>query len=172
MRGFQLDENFNSKSLRSRCNSGGHCHVHRFPPNLSGTKDPELLPIMLARESPLVTLDRRMIENHLQFIPEPNSGIIVVKTINTKQTITNSIASTIVDKFKTLYPDWHSTDWSGKCLELDLVCSTVSVLRPSNIIPVGVVQVSQTDFSARLYENIRKADELIFRSKATPAIER
>jgi hypothetical protein len=171
MRGFQQDECLNGKAFRAACNSQKLCQVHKFPTNLHGTKDPVLLPILLAGASPLLTVDRRIVDDNIQYIPNTHPGIIIIKTVNTKKSLTTSIASSIVQKFKAIYPAWHDTDWSGKCLEVDEINSALSVVRTSSIVLVESVPLAHPDFTSLFVNAVRAAHELVSPSPKPKEIE-
>lgn len=148
MNRFQLDECCNSRSLREKCNSAGHCEVRRYPRQLIGQKDPEMLPVLLAKEAPLVTTDRRIVDDHIQHIPFPHSGVILAKSQDTTRTMTVSSAEGLIERFKLSYPNWHSVDWSCQFLEIDETTAELHVIANGVLTTVGTSKFSDASFSA------------------------
>jgi hypothetical protein len=161
MKAFQLDECFNGRSFAAGCNSNGLCRVLRMPKSLLGTKDPKLLPTIMTRGAPLLTVDRCMVEEHIDHIPTPHAGFIVVKTADTTRPLKQDKAIAIIEKFKALYPEWNTTDWSDKCLEIDENVSALSVVKTSAITPIVALRLDNPDFLTEMFKNIQAADEML-----------
>jgi hypothetical protein len=117
-RNFQFDESIDDKNLAAKCTAGGECVVLRYPPHRKGQKDREMLPKLLEPSFPLVTLDRRIVDDNVESITNNNGGIIVVKLERPVKTITISIADKIIKGFKHRFKSWSNTDWSRIYLEL------------------------------------------------------
>jgi hypothetical protein len=119
MNAFQLDECLNDKRLADLCNAEGHCVVRRFPRRLREQKDFVVLPDLLAKDAPLVTIDFPIVDENKRHIPEVNAGLIIVRTRNVQRPFTAKSATQNMQRFKQKFPDWAEADWSGIHLEID-----------------------------------------------------
>jgi hypothetical protein len=114
---FQLDQNNNWKKLTADCNDAGLCTVLRLPRRLHDTDDEILLPDLLARDATVFTTDRRIIDEHPACVPPNNPGLIIIRTTSAR-TLTQTIATRIIHRFKERFPDWAQADWSRVYVEL------------------------------------------------------
>ena len=146
MNRFQFDECFDDSDVRKRCNLSGLCQARRYPKGLKGTKDHMMLPMILALGATLVSTDYSLVDENLSSIPFPHPGIIVIRSVDTRRTITTGIAARILDKFKSLYSHWNTADWSGKFLEIDEVQVVLSLVGFASIYPVGRLNWEQGPF--------------------------
>jgi hypothetical protein len=119
MKYFQLDECFNDKRLAETCNAEGRCIVRRFPRRRKEQKDPIVLPDLLTKDAPLLTTDFTIADDHRNAIPEWNSGLIVVRSRNSRKPFTSKSAGANLARLKHKFPSWAETDWSGIYLEVD-----------------------------------------------------
>jgi hypothetical protein len=164
---FQLDECNNQKSLAEACNRKGLCKVLRFPlSTMEGTKDPQMLPIILGRGRTLFTTDRRIIEQNIEHVPKDHPGIIIVKSAQPRPTLTMTIVSGIVEAFKAAFPAWNTADWSMKCLELTQIEAILSVVRTSEIRTLGSISLTSPRFADFLNDYLRQADSIILELRA------
>ncbi len=122
---FQLDQCLDSKRFVRDCNAEGLCQIHRLPPSLRGKEDPELLSVVMPGNYPLVTFDRALPHNHTQFIPESNSGIVVLINYPSLQTMTISIGQKVLRQFKSAFPDWYRLTWRNSIVEVTSIGVTV-----------------------------------------------
>ncbi len=121
---FQLDECLNSKKFVLGCAQEGLCKVFRFPSDMKGLKDPEMLNQLLPRKLPLVTTDFALLDEHLNSIPEYHPGIILIaNSENVPQTLTIKKVQAILRKFKTKFSQWYQVSWQNSivCITQDSV---------------------------------------------------
>jgi hypothetical protein len=121
---FQLDECLNSKKLVLGCAQEGLCQVFRFPSDMKGLKDPEMLNQLLPKGNPLITTDFALLDEHLNSIPEYHPGIILIaNSESVPQTLTIKKVQTILRKFKTKFSQWHQVFWQNSivCITQDSV---------------------------------------------------
>ncbi|MEM8641502.1 MAG: hypothetical protein AAGG51_22205 [Cyanobacteria bacterium P01_G01_bin.54] len=104
---FQLDECINGKKLEKGCSEEGLCKVYRYPRNLKGEKDPQMLNELLPKGNPLVTIDYALLEDHLNAIPAKHPGIIIINN-EIPKTITLKIVRSILARFKSSFPEWYN----------------------------------------------------------------
>lgn len=119
MKSFQLDECFNDKRLADACNAEGRCTVRRFPRRLKEKKDPVILPDLLAKDAPVVTIDFTIVPDNAAHIPNVNSGLIVVRSKNSRKPFTSKSAAMNMSRLKQRFPAWSEIDWSGVYIEID-----------------------------------------------------
>jgi hypothetical protein len=115
---FQLDENNNYTQLAEQCNNDGACTVLRFPARLRGTKDQQLLPMLLSENATLVTTDFTIVSDNRDSVPNPNAGIIVVKSRSPKPPFTATRAVRFIVQFKNKFPAWATINWAGLYIEI------------------------------------------------------
>jgi len=121
---FQLDECLNSKKLVLGCAKEELCKVFRFPSNMRGLKDPEMLNQLLPKGNPLITTDFALLDEHLDSIPEYHPGIILIANSESMpQTLTIKKVQAILKKFKTKFSQWHQVSWQNSivCITQDSV---------------------------------------------------
>ncbi len=131
MIGFIFDENIDYKRMIAACNSEGVCRAHRYPEALRSKKDFEMLPTLLSGESTLATNDIGIIEENLSFVPEANSGVIIVRLRRSARTMTAKLAAELLERFKVRFPAWAQTKWHGLRLEIMEQEVFLSVLSPN-----------------------------------------
>lgn len=108
---FQLDQCLNSKKFVQACNAQGLCAVHRFPSDLHGLDDSNVLTRLLSTDKPLLTTDSRMALDHASAIPLMSSGLVVIHNDKDVRTMTISIAQQVLREFKSAFPEWHTVSW-------------------------------------------------------------
>lgn len=121
---FQLDECLNSKKLVQGCTQEGLCNVFRFPSDMKGLKDPEMLTQLLPKGNPLVTTDIALLDEHLDSIPKYHPGIIIIaNSESVPQTLTIKKVQAILRKLKTKWSQWYQVSWQNSivCLTQDSV---------------------------------------------------
>lgn len=116
---FQLDECLNDASLADACNAAGKCTVHRYPRRLIGKPDDEMLPVVFARNTTLLTKDRAIVDDNTSSIVSPNPGIIVIQKKQPHPPMTATRAREIIQRFKQNIPSWPTIDWSMVYAEID-----------------------------------------------------
>ena len=116
---FQLDECLNDARLATACNAAAICTVHRYPSNLKGKPDREMLPVVFALGRTLVTTDRTIVDDNPSSIVAPNPGIIVIKQKRPFPPMTARRARAIIEDFKGGVPSWPHIDWSMIYAEID-----------------------------------------------------
>jgi hypothetical protein len=120
---FQLDQNVNKRSLAETCQKEGKAGVWRFPKKWStiaeGFKDPDLLPVVMAGDKPLVTNDRNIAKENARFIPSKNPGIAIVGFAKgTIKPLGRGDIEKILVNFKAQFPRWHLVSWSNSVVEI------------------------------------------------------
>jgi hypothetical protein len=104
--------------------------VHRYPPQLKGKTDPEMLPVVFSLGRTLVTTDRTIMDDNPLSIVSPNPGIIVIKQKQPFPPMTSQRAQAIMQKFKNGVPSWPLIDWSMVYAEIDedeiCVCALIN----------------------------------------------
>ncbi len=149
MPSFQFDENFNAKKVIERCNDEGHCIAHRFPQSMAGRgcKDPEVLKTLMVGESPIITFDREIVEEHGEHIPDDNPGLIIVRLRGAVKTMTAKIGADILHRFKYNYPNWRHEDI--RCLKIDITETKVQVSTIKNYRVAECVDYADNDFISK-----------------------
>jgi hypothetical protein len=137
-----------------RCNAGGESIVHRYPRELRGRKDHEMMPVILTGDRTLLTTDRKMVEDHTDCIPDSNPGVVLVKTINSKRPLTSATVSRIIDNFKSRFPSWASTDLRNTYLEMDETGVYISRLHKEYFSSSVFVDINDAEFATRLVDDI------------------
>lgn len=159
-----MDECFNDRRLADACNSEGRCKVLRYPRRLKQQQDPSMLPELLAKEAPLLTTDFTIVEDNAEFIPEPNSGVIVVRSRFPHRPFTSKMAAANLGRLKERFPVWPDIDWSGIYLEIDeeevLIDTLTRGARKSIVIPLNA-----KDFAKHLSEKLDFAKPRPIRGK-------
>jgi hypothetical protein len=148
MKCFQLDECFNDRRLAEGCNSERQCFVRRFPNRLKQEKDHIILPDLLGKDAPLLTTDFTIVDDHLSDIPEVNSGLIVIRSRNSKKPFTSKAASINLARLKQKFLAWSETDWSGIYLEIDE--EAVFLSQPKRVPEGRWISFDRTDFGETL----------------------
>jgi hypothetical protein len=120
---FQLDQNVNRRSFAENCQKEGRAGVWRFPSAWSkkadGFKDPELLPIVMSGDKPLITNDRNIARLHVDSIPGNNPGILIVGFCKgTIRPIGSGDIEKLIAIFKNNFPDWDTVSWSNSVVEI------------------------------------------------------
>jgi|SRR5579862_4199794 len=116
---FQVDQNLHDRDFAAECEAGGSAKVWLFPKNLRHEPDEKILPILMARSNPLVTMDRDIAQDHPKSIPNKNPGIVVVGFAKgNAKSITIKNVKTILAQFKRLFPRWANTNLDGSILEI------------------------------------------------------
>jgi hypothetical protein len=116
---FQLDQNISDARVVAACRADGHGDALALPPELRDVLDPELLAVVLAGSSPLMTLDRHLPPDHSAHIPDLNPGIIVVTNYPDRwRTMTSRLALRVLAKLKACFPDWHQCRLNNSILEI------------------------------------------------------
>ncbi len=116
---FQLDECLDDTRLAQACNAAAKCKVERYPPELKGTPDHEMLPVVFAHSTPLLTIDRTIVYDNGASIVSPNSGIIIIQKRKPHPPMTATRAREIIERFKQSIPSWPTIDWSMVYAEID-----------------------------------------------------
>jgi hypothetical protein len=155
---FQLDECLNDARLAAGCNAAAQCAVHRYPPQLKGKSDREMLPFVFSLGRTLVTTDRTIVDDNPSSIVAPNPGIIVIKQKRPFPPMTSNRARAIIEKFKGGVPSWPAIDWSTVYAELDeeeicvcpLVNADTSAARPFAI-SSAAVDMELTQYIASIH---------------------
>jgi hypothetical protein len=126
---FQLDECLNDARLAAACKAAVKCVVYRYPPDLKGKPDREIIPAVFSLGRTLVTTDRTIVCDNPTTICSPNPGIIVIKQTRPFPPMTSKRAQAIIEKFKEGVPSWPLINWSMVYAELDeekiCVCALV-----------------------------------------------
>lgn len=133
MKSFQLDENFNDRRLVEQCTAAGRCELLRFPPKLRGVADEIWMPDLLTKTAPVVTKDFRIVEQHREAVPPQNSGIIIVRPKKARPSFTSKQAVAIIANFKSRFPSWADTDWSGIYTEITEIDVYVTALTSGDL---------------------------------------
>jgi hypothetical protein len=154
VRQFQLDECINSRDLAAMCNAAGGCIVHRYPNEMISKKDYEMLPIILSRTATLLTIDRKIVEENSDYIPDINSGIVVVKTTSTTTPLTTKIAAQIIETLKSRLPGWNSADLSNAYIEIDESQIYIGRLTKESFSTGSVVRIDEENFPTKFYEKL------------------
>ena len=123
MTSFLLDQNDNRKSLWRNCMNEGNPRVTRFPKEWAmyegGFKDPQLLPIVMAGDKPLITNDRNIARDHVDAMPPRNPGIIIVgHPIGHIRPLGRGDIERIIADFKHRFPKWCIVCWSNSIVEI------------------------------------------------------
>jgi hypothetical protein len=100
--------------------------VLRIDDDLRKKKDPEILPVLMARPAPMVTIDAKLPWKHTDKIPESNPGIITVgysrystdRKRETLRTLTTTAAARMLRRLKDLCPHWHSLPVRNSIVEI------------------------------------------------------
>jgi hypothetical protein len=158
MNEFQFDECFDDRVIRIRCNSERLCVAKKYPRELRGTKDPQMLPELLRKDAALVTTDGRIVDDNIDHIPYPHPGIIAIGTRDASKTLTTRIAAKNLDQFKGLFVTWHLTDWSGTFLEIDEDKASLHLVGYGALVNIGSVATKDTEFPARFSELLTEAE--------------
>ena len=116
---FQLDECLDDKRLARACNAAAKRTVHRCPPDLKGTPDHEMLPVVFSRNTTLVTIDRTIVDDSRAAVVSPNPGIIIIQKKKPHPPMTSARALEIIERFKENIPSWPTIDWSMVYAEID-----------------------------------------------------
>lgn len=144
MNRYVFDECLDSKRLIASCNEEGKCIADRYPPHMKGTKDPLMLPVILAGEAPLVTTDHTIVEEHWSHIPSENPGIVIIRLRRPSRKMTDKLAGKLLSDFKRAFPDWETQVWSGLCLEIteaDVILSRIPPLPDGGHVKFRAVSV-------------------------------
>jgi hypothetical protein len=116
---FQLDQNIDDRRVVEACSAEGHGEALRLPSALRDLEDPALLAVVMAGNSPLVTLDRCLPRDHSPHIPDANPGIVVVTNYPRRhQTMTSTLALRILAALKGRIPSWHEAPLNNSVLEV------------------------------------------------------
>ena len=83
-----------------------------------GTKDQQLLPMLLSGNATLLTTDFRIVSDNRNSIPNPNAGIIVVQSRRPKPPFTATRAVSFITQFKNKFPTWATIDGAGLYIEI------------------------------------------------------
>jgi hypothetical protein len=137
MKPYQLDECLNFGRLAEDCNSEGRCKVRRFPRGLKGQKD---------AVAPVLTADFRIIYQHGEHVPEINSGLIVVRSSNSRKPFTRRSVSMNLARLKRKFPQWAETNWSGIYLEVDEEAVFLAPLRRYQVPDGPRINFDQNNF--------------------------
>ncbi|MCE9530618.1 MAG: hypothetical protein K8T89_05740 [Planctomycetes bacterium] len=91
-----------------KCTNEKKVDAQPFPKELSGTKDPILIPEFVALGNPVVTIDGSFLEDNAPFIPDLHPGFFIIrysyKVINRQ--LTSIAAARILHEFKSWSVDW------------------------------------------------------------------
>jgi hypothetical protein len=151
---FQLDENNNYAQLAEQCNNDDACTVLRFPLHLRGTKDPQLLPMLLSRDAALLTTDFNIVSDNRDSIPNPNAGIIVVKSRSPKPPFTARRAVGFIVQFKNKFPAWPTINWAGLYIEISETETYICALTGGDISNGISIEFQDATFSDKLSDII------------------
>jgi hypothetical protein len=154
MTSFQLDECFNDKRLAKACNSERRCKVLRYPRRLKKQKDPKVLADLLARNSPLLTTDFTILDDNTVHIPQPNSGMIVVRSRYPRRPFTSKSAAANLLLLKERFSAWSEIDWSGIYVEIDEEEIMVCPLEGDSDRQSFLIRFDEQDFEALLNEKL------------------
>ncbi|OQY52435.1 MAG: hypothetical protein DRR08_21415 [Candidatus Parabeggiatoa sp. nov. 2] len=111
---FQLDECLNSKKLVQGCAKEGLCQVFRFPTDMKGLKDPDMLNLLLPKDNPLITTDLALLDEHFDSIPEYHPSLILIaNSESVPQTLTIKKVQAILRQFKMTFSQWHQVPWQN-----------------------------------------------------------
>jgi len=116
---FQLDECLDDTRLAQACNAAAKCIVNRYPPELKGTPDHEMLPVVFSHNTTLLTIDRTIVDDNRSSIVSPNPGIIIIQKKKPHPPMTATRAREIIERFKQNVPSWPTIDWSMVYVEID-----------------------------------------------------
>ena len=147
---FQLDENNNYTHLAEQCNNDGACTVLRFPARLRGIKDSQLLPMLLSANATLLTTDFTIVSDNRDSIPNPNAGIIVVKSRSPKPPFTATRAVRFINQFKNKFPAWPTINWAGLYIEISETETYISALMDGDISGGISIEFQDDTFSDQL----------------------
>lgn len=147
---FQLDENNNYAHLAEQCNNNGACTVLRFPPRLRGIKDSQLLPMLLSANATLLTTDFTIVSDNLDSIPNPNAGIIVVKSRSPKPPFTATRAVGFIVRFKNKFPAWATINWAGLYIEISEAETYICALTDGDVSAGLSIEFQNDTFSDQL----------------------
>jgi hypothetical protein len=122
---FQFDKCLDDIEVIDPCNGDNLVQALPLEEDLWNAKDPELLRVLMARSTPLVTIDRKLPRQHSAHIPDVHPGIIIVaysqyidRSKETLRTITTRAAAKILRTFKSLVPDWHQISVANSIVEI------------------------------------------------------
>ena len=162
MNTFQLDESFDKKQFAEQCSAEGHCAMKRFPSNLRGKKDFEWFPILLAKQSQVLTTDFR-IALHLDnrpAIPARNSGIIVIRPKKSESGFGSKRAIPLIANFKQAFSEWSKLDWSDAYVEITDIDAYVTSFADEHRISGETVSYDDKDFMVRLVKAVAEAQRI------------
>jgi hypothetical protein len=154
---FQLDECLNSKKLALGCAQEGLCKVFRFPSEMKGLKDPEMLNSLLPKGNPLITTDFALLNEHLNAIPDSHPGIILIaNSKSVPETLTIKKVQAILKKFKTQFSQWHQVSWQNSivCITQDSI--NVLHIEGGHIKDDGYFTYQSLDWDKKLEDTLCK----------------
>jgi hypothetical protein len=153
MNDFQFDECIDSKTLFNSCSAQGLAKPIRFPANLKGTSDEQLLPSILSKPYSFLTCDSRIVRQHHLFIPALHPGIIMIANAPghypslTEKTIIN-----ILDNFKKHLPWWNTVPWKNSIVKITQQFVEISRIKSGIVEEQIKLDYSDPDFKDRLEE--------------------
>jgi len=157
---FQLDECLDDTRLAQACNAAAKCTVNRYPPDLKGTPDHEMLPVVFSRNTTLLTIDRTIVHDNGSSIVSPNPGIIIIQKKKPHPPMTAT--REIIERFKQNIPSWAAIDWSMVYAEIDedevyvcpLIDSDISKGKPFAI-SGEAVDAEVTGYIAAIHDSLK-----------------
>jgi len=154
---FQFDQCLDDKKIIRTCREEGLVDVVRLPRHLRDAEDPVVLSTLLTGLQPLVTLDRRIAEDHGASIPATHPGLVIVShDPHTPQTITTSRAARILAGFKQFFPDWHQTLLANSILEITPSRVEVWHVTDGQLTRDGYLSFAEADWSSGLAALLRQ----------------
>jgi hypothetical protein len=128
MNAIQLDEDCDAAHLERACQLEGKVTALRFPRQLKGMKDPEVLQRLIPQAVPILTLDRGFAEENQAFVPDSHAGIVILALDDDAlRTMTTKLAQRMLADIKGQIPEWDSVDISNSILVIRN--STIEVYR-------------------------------------------
>ena len=116
---FQLDQCSSAHRIVEACKEEGNGEALLLPADLRDTKDADLVPAMMAKDTVFVTKDHRLPRECAALIPDVNPGIVVVTNYPTRhQTLTVNLMLRILARVKSKVPQWHQAPLNNSILEI------------------------------------------------------
>jgi hypothetical protein len=156
---YQVDQCANSREFAEACNRQGLVELWRFPHRLQGQKDPDVLAEVLPSGRTLLTTDREIHTNHLAYIPEMHSGILIVANAPCARSITKRDLMRILSAFKSQFHDWHRLSLRNLIVEITESSVEIWKVVRGTLQRLDFIPFSQPEWQARLLALIGRDSE-------------
>ena len=148
---FQFDQCFNDQKIIRKCQEEGVAGALRFPARMCDLEDPQVLDRFMQLPNPLVTLDRRLPEDHAAFIPDNHPGIVVVSNApGIPQTITTNQGGKILAQFKARLSSWFQISFQNSVIEITQESVEIWHVTGGKLVRDGYLTFQQTDWADQL----------------------